>query len=104
MCITHKIYSHAQSYNYKNTIEMVFNKLRQYKNRYTICNIIIMCQHNKFEIYDRYFDYLNILLTFNELKTVEKNNNNNDIEDLQVNKLYSMSEHLYYNGVFVYAI
>jgi len=40
-----------------------------------------MCQHNKFEIYDRYFDRLNILLTFNKLKTVEKNNNN-DIEDL----------------------
>lgn len=59
---------------------MVFNKLRQYKNHYTICNTIIMCQHNKFETYDRYFDYLNILLTFDELKTVEKNNN--DIEDL----------------------
>jgi len=40
-----------------------------------------MCQHNKFEIYDRYFNYLNILCNFNELKTVEKNNNN-DIKDL----------------------
>lgn len=40
-----------------------------------------MCQHNQFKIYDRYFDHLNILFTFNELKTVEKNNNN-DVEDL----------------------
>lgn len=61
---------------------MVLNKLRQYKNHYTIlCNtIIIICQQNKIETYDRYFDYLNILLTFDELKIVEKKNN--DIEDL----------------------